>query len=117
MEGKCKLSCQYQERKEMLEVYVVSTQTPPVLGLTSCLSLKRIKLILSVEEMQNPGQNQNDMIKEHSDVFGALGTFPGVHKIYLKPDAVPVILSPCRIPVALRDKLERELKRMEDLGR
>ena len=47
-----------KERKEMLEFCVVSTQAPPVLGLTSCLSLKLIKLILSVEEMQNPGQRQ-----------------------------------------------------------
>ena len=105
-----------KKEKEMLEFYVVSTQAPPVLGLTSCLSLRLIKLILSVEKMQNPGQNQTDMIKEYSDVFEGLGTFPGVHKIHLKPDAVPVVHPPRRIPVALRDELEKELKRMEDLG-
>ena len=116
VEGKCALSCQYKERKEMLEFCVVSTQAPPVLGLTSCLSLNLIKLILSVEEMQNPGQSQNDMLKEYSDVFEGLGTFLGVHKIHLQPDAVPVIHSPRRIPVSLRDKPEKELKRMEDLG-
>ena len=56
------------------------------------------------------------MLKEYSDVFEGLGTFRGVHKIHLKPDAVPVIHAPRRIPAALRDKLEKELKRMEDLG-
>ena len=34
----------------------------------------------------------------------------------LKPDAVAVIHAKRRIPVALSDKLEKELKRMEDLG-
>ena len=36
-------------------------------------------------------------------------------KIKLKPDAVAVIHPPRRIPVALNDKLEKELMRMEDL--
>ena len=91
VEGKCALSCQYKQRKKILEFCVVSTLAPPVLGLTSCLSLRLINLILSVEEMQNPGQNQNDMLKEYSDVLEGLGTFLGVHKIRLEPDAVPVI--------------------------
>ena len=111
VEGKCTLSRQYKERKEMLEFFVVSTQAPPVLGLPSFLSLKLIQLILSVEKMQNPGQNQNDMLKEYSDVFEGLGTFPGVRKIHLKPETEPVVHPPRRIPVALR-----ELKRMENLG-
>ena len=34
----------------------------------------------------------------------------------LKPDVVAVIHAKRRIPVALSDKLEKELKRMEDLG-
>lgn len=37
---------------ELLEFYVVSTQAPPVLGKSSCLSLKLIKLVLSVEEIR-----------------------------------------------------------------
>ena len=49
--------------------------------------------------MHNPGQHQNDMLKEYSDVFEGLGPFPGVHKIHLKPDAVPVIH-----PLTLEDR-------------
>ena len=43
-------------------------------------------------------------------------TFPRKHKIKLKPDAVAVIHPPRRIPLALSDKLEKGLKRKEDLG-
>ena len=49
------------------------------------------------------------------DVFEGLGSFPGVHKIQLKPDVEPVIHPPRKIPIALIDRLEIELKRMEAL--
>ena len=38
-----------------------------------------------------------------------------MHKIQLKPDIKviePVIHPPCKIPIALQDRLERELKSM-----
>lgn len=76
---------------ELLEFYVVSTQAPPVLGKSSCLSLKLIKLVLSVEEIRKLEQTQSDVLSEYSDVFEGLGTFPGTHKIQLKPDALLVI--------------------------
>ena len=94
VEGKCKLPCKYKETSELLEFYVVSTQAPPVLGLLSCLSLKLINLILSVEEIQKPEQTQSDVLSAYSEVFEGLGTFPGTHKTQLKPDAVPVIHLP-----------------------
>ena len=93
---------------------MVSTKAPPVLKLTSRPSLKQMKLILYVGEMQHPEKNQIDMLKEYSDVFEGLG----MHAIRFNPGAVPLIHPPRRIPVALRerDKLQKELKRMEDLG-
>ena len=65
--------------------------------------------------MRKPEQTQSNVLSEYSDMFEGLGTFPGTHKIQLKPDAVPVIHPRRRIPVALSDKLGKELKRMEDL--
>ena len=44
-----------------------------------------------------------------------MGSFPGVHKIQLKPEVNPVIHPPRKVPIALRDKLEKELERMESL--
>ena len=51
----------------------------------------------------------------YKDVFEGLGSFPGMHKIQLKTDIEPVIHPPRKIPIALRDKLEKELNRVEDL--
>ena len=52
VEEKCTLTCKYKGISERLEFFVVSTQAPLVLGLSSWLSLKLIKLILSVNELQ-----------------------------------------------------------------
>ena len=106
VKGKCTLTCKYKGISEQLEFFVVSTQAPSVLGLSSCLSLKLIKLILSV----------NGIPVGYEDLFQGLGSFPGVHKIHLKPDATPIIHPPRKIPAALREKLARELQRMEELG-
>lgn len=48
-------------------------------------------------------------------MFEGLGSFPRVHKIQLKPNVNPVIHPPRKVPIALRDKLEKELERMESL--
>ena len=78
VKGKCKLPFKYKETREQLEFYVVSTR---VLGLSSCLSLKLIKIILSVEEMRKLEQTKSNVLSEYSDVFEGLGTFLGTHKI------------------------------------
>ena len=74
--------------------------------------------MLSVEERQNidtVNQDSGDILTEYKVVFEGLGSFPGVHKIQLKPDVEPVIHLPRKIPIALRDRLEEELKRMESV--
>ena len=50
-------------------------------------------------------------------MFEGFGSFPGVHKIQLRPEVNPVIRlhPPRKVPIALRDKLEKELERMESL--
>ena len=85
----------------------MSTQAPPVLGLSSCLSLNLIQLILSVEESQGSDTvslNPGDILTEYK-----------IHKSQLKADVEPVIYPLRKIPVALRGKLEEELNRMEAL--
>ena len=53
VEGKCTLACSYKGTQGQHHFYVVSTQAPPILGLSSCLSLNLIQLILSVEERES----------------------------------------------------------------
>ena len=82
--GKCTLACSYKGTQGHHHFYIVSTQAPPVLGLSSCLSLNLIQLILSLEEKKDMGtvsQNPRDILTEYKDVFEGLGSFLGMHKI------------------------------------
>ena len=45
-----------------------------------------------------------------------MGLIPGDVELHLKPDAVPLINAPRRIPVALRKRFRTELTRMENAG-
>ena len=112
VEGKCTLVCSYKGTQGKHHFYVVSRQAPPILGLSSCLSLNLIQLVLSVEERQandTVSQTPGDILTEYKDVFEGLGSFPGLHKIQLKPEVNPVIHPPRKVPIALRDRLEKEL--------
>ena len=51
--------------------------------------------------------------QRHIDVFVGLGSFLGMYNIQLKPGIEPVIHPLRKIPIALRNKLEKGLKRME----
>ena len=102
--GKCTLACSYKRTQGQHHFYVVSTQAPPILGLSSCLSLNLIQLVLSVEERQ--GSDTVSQTPGDKDVFEGLGSFPGVHKIQLKLEVNPVIHPPRKVPIALRDKLK-----------
>lgn len=106
--GKCKMQCQYKDTKLPLQIHIVDTCAPPVLGLKACLDFKLIKLILSVSS--TPGMSIMD---EYADVFKGIGLFPGECTIHIDPSAVPVIHPPRRVPLALRDRLRDELKNME----
>ena len=55
-------------------------------------------------------------MREYPDLFKGVGLIPGDVELHLKPDAVPVINAPRRIPVALRERFRTELTRMENAG-
>lgn len=100
------MQCQYKDTKLPLQIHIVDTCAPPVLGLKACLDFKLIKLILSVSS--TPGMSIMD---EYADVFKGIGLFPGECTIHIDPSAVPVIHPPRRVPLALRDRLRDELSR------
>ena len=118
VEGKCTSAYTYKGTQVQHHFYVVSTQAPSILGLSLCSSLNLIQLPLSLEErwgsdtvFQTPGR----ILTEYKDMFGGLGSFHGVHNIQLKPEVNPVIHPPRKVPIALPEKLEKEVERMEGL--
>ena len=114
--GRCKLKCKYKEQDSELELYVVNTQSSPILDLRSCLNLELIKLVYSVDHADTldacdtQGLDKTAILSEYAD---GLGLIPGECKIHLNPNAVPVVHPPRRVPVAIHDLLKKELARME----
>ncbi|XP_018403549.1 PREDICTED: uncharacterized protein K02A2.6-like [Cyphomyrmex costatus] len=58
------------------------------------------------------------LLKEYSDVFDQpIGTIKGFKaKLMLKEDAIPCFSKPCTIPLALQDKVDKELEKMIKSG-
>lgn len=86
--------------------YVVDTDNPPLLG----LSLYRMISVTILPRMRHLTSCLNLRMS-----LPILVCFQGnIYKIHLKPDAVPVVHSSRMVPVALREPLKSELKRIAD---
>jgi hypothetical protein len=74
-----------------------------------------IKLAYAIEK-QPVTLDKQKILTDYNDVFKGIGLFPGTCSLHLKPKSIPVICPPMRVPVALQDRLQNELKTMEDKG-
>ncbi|XP_014670611.1 PREDICTED: uncharacterized protein LOC106811486 [Priapulus caudatus] len=97
-----------------VELYVVKTDSEPILGLKSCQNLKLIAKLESVIE-EKPLTRDNAM-KEYENVFKGLGKFERTYKIELDPSINPVVYPPRKVPFSLQRKLKDTLDRIEAEG-
>ena len=116
--GTINLNCRYKAKQIETLFYLVETSRTPLMSLKTSLDLSLIQLIYSID---NPGgQNEictkEQIMCEYPDLFKGVGLIPGDVELHLKPDAIPVINAPRRIPVALRERFRTELTRMENAG-
>ena len=63
----------------------------------------------------NPAQ-VDELLKGYDKLFTGLGCLPGEHTIEIDPSYTPVVHSPRRVPVALKEQIKEELQRMENAG-
>ena len=110
--GKIKLHSRYRDQEQDMIFHVVDTDSQPILGLQACMDLHLVRLLLSIEEQQRASLTADAVRKEYKHLFEGMGDI-GEAKIQLKDDANPVIDAPRRVPLALRDRLKKELERME----
>ena len=86
-----------------------SSKSVPILGLATSESLNRIKRISAINV------SGEQFLPEFSDCFGEIGTLKNTHHIEIKDNITPVVTPVRKIPLALKPKLEKELKCMVDL--
>ncbi|XP_063959342.1 uncharacterized protein K02A2.6-like [Lytechinus pictus] len=110
--------CKYGEGDwERTTFYVVDTNGPAILGLSSSRQLKLVTLNCVVSEINpEPIRDKEDLRSRFPDIFKGIGKFPGTFHLTLREDAEPAVHPPRRLPIHLKDELEQELHRMEDIG-
>ena len=108
--GKCTLLSEYKGKYYDIKFQVVDKKVQPVLGLKSSVHLGLIKRVGEVKKTKDQGIQE-----KYADVFEGLGCIEGEQHIKIKEDAQPVVHAPRKVPVALREKVKEELRRMEKL--
>ena len=88
---------------------VVDPKSVRVLWLAASESLNLIKHISAVIV------SDEQFLFEFSNCFGEIGTLKNTHHIEIKENRTPVVTPVRKIPLALKPKLEKELKCMVDL--
>jgi len=108
--GQQHLECQYKDKLYTLEFQVIEQNACAILG-ESCNTLGVIKRMYEITR-----DTSKDILSEFEDLFTGLGCVPGVHHIQTNPEVMPVIHAPRKVPVALKNDIKRDLKRMEEMG-
>jgi hypothetical protein len=81
-----------------------------ILGRESC---DKLNLIKRVYTMTSP---EKDVEQQFPNLFTGLGKLPGEHTITVDKSMKPVVHAPRKVPVALREKVRKELQSMEKQG-
>eukprot|EP00795_Rhopilema_esculentum_P009803 gene9803-18365_t len=105
--GKSILTLKHKGRCYPVLFIIVDIEATPYL----CSHLNLIKRIMYVDK------NMHEiMTQQFPDCFGEIGKLPGVHHITIDPTVSPVVHPPRKLPIALKEKLHTELKRMVKMG-
>lgn len=122
--GVCTLLCKskFIRNPKRLEFLITSLNSSAILGLQACENLGLIKRMYNLNTLPtNPTtesslQTVEEIMEEFKDVFTGIGRLNRKVSIRLKPNAVPHIAAPRKIPLALHEKVKQELTAMESQG-
>ena len=122
--GKVMLPVERSGQTHRLRFFVMKSSVMPILGKGSSIGMRLIQ-ILDCDSIHSvttdtpspsdvPANLRDPIFSQYSDVFRGLGKLPGEYMIQTKPDNVPVVNPPRRLPVSLRGIVKAELDAMVD---
>ena len=88
---------------------VLDSDYVPILGLKTSEHLQLIKRVCRIKT------NNETFFSGFHDCFGEIGALHTPHHIKVKVNVKPLVTLDHKVPHALKPKLEKELKRMDDL--
>ncbi|RXN39425.1 dynein heavy chain axonemal [Labeo rohita] len=97
-----------------LQFHVVDSDVKPLLGLRDSVKLGFVQLGPNVHALQQGAPE----LTEYKDLFdcSTIGKLPVAYHMRLDPSVHPTICAPRRVPLAMKDKIIKELNRMTKLG-
>ena len=108
--GKCSSTLAHKNNSFKVLLIVVDSDSVPIVGLKTNEHLELIKRICRIET------NSETLFSEFHDCFREIGTLNTTHQIEVIDNVKPVVTPVRKVPQALKPHLEKELKRMIDLG-
>ena len=107
--GKCSLTLNH--KKDLFDALfiVADSRSAPILRLATSKSLNLIKHTSVVN------LSDEQFLSEFSGCFGEKGTLKNTHHIEIKDNVTPKVTPVRKVPLPLKPKLEKKLKRMADL--
>ncbi|KAL0157384.1 hypothetical protein M9458_048630, partial [Cirrhinus mrigala] len=99
--------------------YVIKSSAQPLLGLPDCLRMGLLTLNKEVHQLNTSSQHEfkDRILTKYADLFkDEVGRLPVTYSMKIDPTIPPVVRPARRIPVAMQDKVKKELQRMTDLG-
>lgn len=81
-----------------------------------CIEFDLVKITYAVESKLQGLMTKAKILRDYPQDCNSLGSIPSECSIHLKPDAIPVVHPPHRIPLMLIDKCKAEPDRMVELG-
>ena len=101
-------------------IIVDSNNTVPIIGLKTSERLNLVQCVFKVNtsELDDDAEFFVAYIpNDYLDCFiGDLGTLNRTYRIELKDNVKPTVVPPRKVPFSLKDKLKKELDRMEKNG-
>ncbi|XP_055590629.1 uncharacterized protein K02A2.6-like [Uranotaenia lowii] len=125
--GQIKVPCRRRDRKFILVLQVVEGDHRPLLSAKASRELGFVKFCQSVS-FTEPTANQVErllniyrieaqgLVNEYSNLFIGYGRLPGEVSLEVDSSITPSIQPPRRVPIAVRDKLKKEIEMLEKDG-
>ena len=115
--GSVNMKCYVNSTVYNLDFQIVDKPAASLLGLKDSLKKDLIKLHEQVHEINSSNDFRSEVLIKHKDLFDDhLGKLPVVYAIKVDSSVTPVIKPPCKIPVALKESVKKELDHMEQEG-
>lgn len=119
VKGQAKVQCQYKGRRYQLIFNVVEDNHRPLLSAKACTTLGIIKVCHEIKGKSGSKidtTKAESILKKFDRLFIGNGKIPGEVELEIDESVTPVVQPPRRIPIAFREKLKNELKKLESEG-